>query len=194
MNTTRSERKYTRYIRTWCGASLVFAILACIFWLAPIRRTPVRQLILAWVEGARYLDDTGVVHQKFQNDCGIACTRMTLQMLSRPLEEHDLPVITSPIGVTVADISSSLLREHVNNEPWFVAHERLHCVPPASILHLGFQHFVVLEAAEPYVLVRDPELGRLRFTQTNFLPMWDGKVIVVFTSNQAKSRFDACMG
>jgi hypothetical protein len=177
----------------WYAATAALAVLSVAGCLALPHPASLRRSLLAWVEGARYLDEAGIIHQRTRNDCGVACIRMTVSMLARRLDERGLPVVESEKGVSIADVSVSLRREGVDSEPWSVAYDRLGCVPSASILHLGSQHFVVLESADDGVIVRDPELGRLRFAAADFRPMWDGKAIVVFAEAGVRSRFAACM-
>ena len=121
------------------------------------------------------------VQQMEASDCGAACLSMVLGLHGRhvPLEETRQLAGSGRSGVSADAILTSaghygLLGRGVRLEP-----EELQYLPAGSILHWGFNHFVVFEKlARGGVRIVDPASGRRLIPHETFRKQFTGVALV----------------
>lgn len=153
-----------------------------------------KRSLLAWLAGATYVDEAGVIHQVAKNDCGVAAVRMSLAIAARPPQGSKMPKPVDPRGLTMKQLSESLSSQGLPNESWFIRKDQLGCVPPGSIINFGNTHYLVLDSfvnGDP--LMRDPSLGRIRYTRANFFAAWTGNTVVPYGTQAARATFYRCI-
>lgn len=108
-----------------------------------------------------------VIRQMTATDCGAACLAMVLGYLGRPttLAEVRAAVGEGRDGISAAKLLSVASCYGLRGRGVRLELADLRLLPPATILHWGFSHFVVLERIHTdKVDVIDPAFGRRRIT------------------------------
>ncbi|HEU4404175.1 MAG TPA: peptidase domain-containing ABC transporter [Polyangiaceae bacterium] len=127
----------------------------------------------ALLEGARELASSlgrrtiPIITQRTPTECGAACLAMTLGFHGRhvPLDELSGAMTSGRNGASALAIVRAARAQGLAARGVQLELEELGCLPPGSILHWEFTHFVVLERATgSHLVVVDPAYGRRRLT------------------------------
>jgi ATP-binding cassette, subfamily B, bacterial len=114
-------------------------------------------------------------------DCGAACLAMVLAYNGRqvPLDELREMTITNRDGVDALAVTHAAQQYGLNARGVVADLDDLKHLPPATILHWEFTHFVVFERLlRNGVQVVDPSLGRRRLSMDVFRRSYTGVAIV----------------
>jgi len=125
-------------------------------------------------------------------DCGAACLAMTLGYFGRQVSLDELRQATGTgrDGVTAYSIAQAARQYGLQARGVRVEIEELEALPPASILHWEFDHFVVFEGvARDGVKVVDPGLGRDKVGRDRFSKAFTG-VAIMFEPGEEFVRDD----
>jgi ATP-binding cassette subfamily B protein len=120
------------------------------------------------------------VRQMALADCGAACLAMVLAYHGRqvPLDELRQMTSTNRDGVDALAITQAAQRYGLSARGVAAELEDLEQLPPATILHWEFTHFVVFERLRRNgVQVMDPALGRRRLSMEVFRRSYTGVAI-----------------
>jgi ATP-binding cassette, subfamily B, bacterial len=104
-------------------------------------------------------------------DCGAACLAMVLAYHGRhvPLDELRDMTSTNRDGVDALAVTQAARSHGLRARGVAADIEELDALPPASILHWAFNHFVVFErVTRNGVIVVDPAMGRRRLSMDSF--------------------------
>ena len=121
------------------------------------------------------------VSQMEITDCGAACLAMTLGYFGRQVSLNDLREITGTgrDGVTAYNLVEAARHYGLEARGVRVDLDELELLPPASILHWDFDHFVVFEGvSRDAVKVLDPGVGRDRVSRDRFSKSFTGVAIL----------------
>ena len=113
-------------------------------------------------------------------DCGAACLGMVLAYYGRqvPLDELRQTTNTNRDGVDALAVTRAAQRYGLSAQGVVADLDVLAHLPPATILHWEFTHFVVFERLRRHgVEVVDPALGRLRLSMEVFRRSYTGVAI-----------------
>src|SRR5262249_35099913 len=113
-------------------------------------------------------------------DCGAACLAMVLGYFGKPTSLSEVRDMTGAgrggvdaLGIVQAARHYGLIARGVHADL-----DELHLLPPGSILHWAFNHFVVFERLRRgSVDVVDPQIGRRRIPMAQFSRMYTGVAI-----------------
>jgi ATP-binding cassette subfamily B protein len=122
-----------------------------------------------------------LVAQMELGDCGAACLGMVLAYHGRvvPLEELRVETATDRDGVDAIGILEAARRYGLSARGVAADVDSLAHLPRGSILHWGFDHFVVFERAHARgVDIVDPALGRRRVPMDTFRRWFTGVALV----------------
>ena len=122
------------------------------------------------------------VQQLAATECGLACLAMVLGYHGKEIGREELRTILSAgrDGTTARDILNAaryygLRGRGVKLEPTALGH-----LPPASILHWEFKHFVIFEGvSKTGVDIVDPGVGRRRVPMAEFGQSFTGVAVVL---------------
>lgn len=117
------------------------------------------------------------VQQMEAADCGAACLAMVLGLHGRhvPLQEVREVVGLARGGVSAGDLVEGGRRFGLRGRGFRLEPEELRFLPVGSILHWGFDHFVVYERTDRRgVWVVDPAAGRERIPWARFREQFTG--------------------
>ncbi|HEU4532781.1 MAG TPA: peptidase domain-containing ABC transporter, partial [Polyangiaceae bacterium] len=140
--------------------------------LGPVVASP-RGTKGALAEGARGLLATlrgrsiPVIVQRTPTECAASCLAMTLAFHGRhvPLDELSAALTGGRHGASALAIVRAARAQGLAARGVQLELGQLECLPPGSILHWEFTHFVVLERVTPaHVVVVDPAYGRRRLS------------------------------
>jgi ABC-type bacteriocin/lantibiotic exporter with double-glycine peptidase domain len=101
-------------------------------------------------------------------ECGAACLAMVLGLHGRSVRLDELreSLDAARDGLDASQIVAAARAHGLRGRGVRCEPEDLEYLPPGSVLHWEFQHFVVLERAGPAGAdILDPALGRRRVTQ-----------------------------
>jgi ABC-type bacteriocin/lantibiotic exporter with double-glycine peptidase domain len=136
----------------------------------------------AWVMGARFIADNGVVLQLHDNDCGPAALKMILagRGIERRLPDLASDLRLTPSGTSMLNLRLESTKLGVPAKSWTVQLKDLPRVPLPAIAFINKHHFVVIRKfIAPKVLeVDDPALGRLHWPLGAFQRVWSGETLV----------------
>ena len=108
------------------------------------------------------------VQQVKAADCGLACLAMNLGYYGRTTTIEEIRgqlLATSGVGVSVEQLLQTAQAFGLRGRAVAIDLADLQILPPGSILHWNFWHFVVLERTDDRgVHLSDPALGRLHLT------------------------------
>ncbi len=108
------------------------------------------------------------VQQVKATDCGLACLAMNLGYYGRPTTIEEIRgqlLATSGVGVSVEQLLQTAQAFGLRGRAVAIDLADLQILPPGSILHWNFWHFVVLERTDDRgVHLSDPALGRLHLS------------------------------
>ena len=108
------------------------------------------------------------VQQVKEADCGLACLAMNLGYYGRHTTIEEIRgqlMATSGTGVSVEQLLQTATTFGLRGRAVAIDLADLQILPPGSILHWNFWHFVVLERTDARgVHLSDPALGRLHLT------------------------------
>ena len=130
------------------------------------------------------------VSQMEITDCGAACLAMTLGYFGRQVSLDELRQATGTgrDGVNAYAIAEAARRYGLEARGVRVELEELELLPPASILHWEFDHFVVFEGlARDGVRVIDPGIGRDKVAREKFSRSFTG-VAITFEPGEGFTR------
>jgi ABC-type bacteriocin/lantibiotic exporter with double-glycine peptidase domain len=140
------------------------------------------QKVQAWVMGARFIADNGVVLQLHDNDCGPAALKMILagRGIERRLSDLTSDLRLTPPGTSMLNLRLESTKLGVPAKSWTVQLKDLPRVPLPAIAFINKHHFVVIRKfIAPEVLeVDDPALGRLHWPLSAFRRVWSGEMLV----------------
>src|SRR6266511_3165529 len=122
------------------------------------------------------------VRQMGLADCGAACLAMVLAYHGKqvPLDELREMTSTNRDGVDALAMTEAAQRYGLNPRGVAADLDDLEHLPPATILHWEFTHFVVFERLRRNaVQVVDPALGRRRLSMEVFLHSYTGVAITL---------------
>jgi ABC-type bacteriocin/lantibiotic exporter with double-glycine peptidase domain len=115
-------------------------------------------------------------------DCGAACLAMVLAYHGKrvPLDQLRDLTSTNRDGVDALAVTRAARWHGLTARGVAADIDALDALPPASILHWGFDHFVVLErVARTGVRIVDPAVGRRRLSWPEFRRSYTGVAVVV---------------
>ncbi len=118
-----------------------------------------------------------LVQQMEAADCGAACLSMVLAFHGRyvPLKEVRQATGSGRGGVTARAILDAARRYELRSRGVRLEPEELGYLPTGSILHWGFDHFVVFErVTRKGVTIVDPAVGRRRIPHDRFRQHFTG--------------------
>jgi len=108
------------------------------------------------------------IQQVKEADCGLACLAMNLGYYGRHTTIEEIRgqlLATSGVGVSVEQLLQTATTFGLRGRAVAIDLADLQILPPGSILHWNFWHFVVLERTDDRgVHLSDPALGRLHLT------------------------------
>jgi ABC-type bacteriocin/lantibiotic exporter with double-glycine peptidase domain len=167
------------------GGLLGITGLLCLlpmFLLCFERHREALQKIHAWMMGARFIADNGVVLQLHDNDCGPAALKMILadRGIERRLSDLASDLRLTPRGTSMLNLRLESTKLGVPAKSWMVQPKELPRVPLPAIAFIKKHHFVVIRKfIAPKVLeVDDPALGRLHWPLGAFQRVWSGETLV----------------
>lgn len=136
----------------------------------------------AWLRGAEFLGDDGIVLQPRWNECGAASLKMVLAAhgISREVSDLAVELRTTGDGTSLLDLRMVSTRSGLPARSWLLGPPDLCRVPLPAIAFVYGDHFVVItRLLAPDVLeVNDPALGRLRWPMKSFSKAWSGETLV----------------
>ena len=136
----------------------------------------------AWLRGAHFVGDEGVVLQPRTNLCGAAALKAVLSAHDIESEIPDLAerLRTTPAGTSLLDLRLVATEEGLPGRSWVLDAEDLSRIPLPAIAFVYGDHFVVIRTfVEADLLeVDDPSLGRLRWPVASFSKAWSGETLV----------------
>src|SRR5919202_5893409 len=100
-------------------------------------------------------------------DCGAACLAMVLAHYGKqvPLEELRQVTSTNRDGVDALGITQAAAAYGLQAKGVVADVDDVPMLPPGTILHWEFSHFVVLDRARrKHIEVMDPDIGRRRLS------------------------------
>jgi ATP-binding cassette subfamily B protein len=121
------------------------------------------------------------VRQMEVSDCGAACLAMVLAYFGKqvPLDRLRDMTSTNRDGVDARAVTQAARFFGLSARGVAADIDALHALPPASILHWEFRHFVVFERVNRWgVHVVDPALGRRRLSMDEFRHSYTGVAII----------------
>ena len=122
-----------------------------------------------------------LVTQMETGDCGAACLAMVLAYHGRvvPLEELRIETRTDRDGVGAVGVLEAARRYGLSARGAAADIGSLGHLPPGSILHWDFDHFVVFERADRRAVdIVDPAIGRRRVPMETFRQSFTGVALV----------------
>jgi hypothetical protein len=136
----------------------------------------------AWIAGARFIAEDGVVLQLHHNDCGPAALKMILAGHGIECRLADLAagLQLTPQGASMQSLRLVSTQLGVPAKSWRVRPDDLSRVPFPAIAFINNNHFVVIRRLiAPKVLeVDDPALGRLHWPLGAFQRVWSGETLI----------------
>lgn len=144
----------------------------------------------AWWDGAEYLDLEGVTLQRSFNDCGPTALKMVCDYFAVPVTMEDLAreMNLDRRGATLRQLEKTAKEKGLSCEAKEIAFATLStCREPAIVLQRNL-HFIVVDRTDHagFVYVRDPSLGRLRYSEKVFIQRWTG-LALLFRNNSDPS-------
>jgi predicted double-glycine peptidase len=163
------------------GLLAVFCMLPLSFPYFKRHRETLKK-VHAWMMGARFIADNGVVLQRQNNDCGPAALKMILagRGIECPLSDLISDLRLTPRGTSMLNLRLESTKLGVPAKSWTVQPKDLPRVPLPAIAFMNKNHFVVIRKfIAPKVLeVDDPALGRLYWPLGAFQKAWSGETLV----------------
>jgi ABC-type bacteriocin/lantibiotic exporter with double-glycine peptidase domain len=136
----------------------------------------------AWLLGAEYLGEEGVIRQRTAYDCGIVCLQMALRARGIGATQEALREIarTTEAGTSMLGLKRAAEAYGVTVSAWRLASQDLPKIPLPAIAFVEGNHFVVIEsvARDGHVQVLDPARGRLRYPNKAFNERWRGQTLL----------------
>jgi ABC-type bacteriocin/lantibiotic exporter with double-glycine peptidase domain len=138
--------------------------------------------VRAWMMGARFIADEGMVLQQHHNDCGPAALKMILAGHGIECRLSDLTpnLHLTPQGTSMRNLRLVSTKMGVPAKSWAVHPKDLARVPLPAIAFIHRHHFVVIRkfVTSKILEVDDPALGRLHWPLGNFQKVWSGETLV----------------
>lgn len=122
-----------------------------------------------------------VIRQLATTDCGAACLAMVLSFFGRKttLDEVRARIPLSRDGASAAQLVATAAEFGLRGRGVRLEAKDLHLLPSGSILHWGFQHFVVLERkTRHFADLVDPSFGRRRVSLRTVGKQFTGVALV----------------
>jgi len=122
-----------------------------------------------------------VIRQLAATDCGTACLAMVLSFFGRKttLDEVRTRIPLSRDGASAAQLVATAAEFGLRGRGVQLDAKDIHLLPSGSILHWGFQHFVVLErTTQRFVDLVDPSFGRRRVSLRTVGKQFTGVALV----------------
>ena len=172
--------RYVRLVKQYrfIVALVTFTIIATYFLLH------YQQLWLkfcAWMMNAVYIDDKDVIFQKNNHDCGPSALLMIFRHYNI-MCEHDSLLTKAALnsnGTSMWHLKTIAEEHGLQVTARLVRMESVDNQVMPLLLYLENSHFVVLDSvAADYAIVRDPQLGRVRFRIKNLGKIWRGKALI----------------
>ena len=136
----------------------------------------------AWLRGAQFLGEDGVVLQPKWNQCGAACLKMVLAAhgISREVSDLAVELRTTGPGTSLLDLRMVSTSSGLPARSWMLSAPDLGRVPLPAVAFVYGDHFVVIPRllAPDAVEVNDPALGHLRWPIKSFSKAWSGETLV----------------
>jgi ATP-binding cassette subfamily B protein len=145
-------------------------------WRAGPQRAALRRL--GWRRGARRIP---IVQQMTMTECGAACLAMVLGYHGKPTPVAEIRDVLGigRDGTTAKTLVGAARHYGLRSRGVSIDGSKVAAVPPASILHWGFAHFVVLERVRSDgVDIVDPGAGRRRVSMEEFRRHFTGVVLL----------------
>jgi ABC-type bacteriocin/lantibiotic exporter with double-glycine peptidase domain len=123
-----------------------------------------------------------LVRQLAETECGAACVAMVLGFHGRPvrLEEVRQAMGVARDGVSALDILRAARTFGLRGRGVSINEDALQFLPPGTVLHWQFSHFVVFERfSRGYVYLVDPGQGRRRVPLERFLQSFTGVALLL---------------
>jgi len=130
--------------------------------------------------GAVFINKVDVVFQDKPNNCGAACLKMILDHFAL---KSSLSALSSSLNggskSSMADLVRVSRKMGLELEGWNVIGSDLSVLTLPAIALLKRGHYVVLDGIYADTIhIKDPSLGKLRISKTNFKKIWNGKVLM----------------
>lgn len=144
-------------------------------------RTELKHL-RAWLRGAEFVTDRGVVLQAHHSDCGAAALKTVLATrgIERSLSDLEIALDTTARGTSLLNLRQTAERAGVPGRSWILNRETLAEVPLPAIALINHDHFVVIRrfVRAGVLEVDDPAFGRLHWPIKSFAHSWSGETLV----------------
>ncbi len=136
----------------------------------------------AWMAGASFITDEGVLLQSRANDCGPASLNMILSAhgIDCSLSDIESGLRLGPEGTSMLDLRLASAKLGVPARSWVIRPDDLARVPLPAIAFVNKRHFVVIRRfASPETLeVDDPALGKVLWPSRKFMRAWSGEILI----------------
>ncbi|MBD5349249.1 MAG: peptidase domain-containing ABC transporter [Bacteroides sp.] len=114
-----------------------------------------------------------------RSDCGITCIRMIARHYGKKISNLTLRrlVETNKLGISLKDLTDTLSKIGMKSAALRITGQDIYRMPCPAIVYWRQQHFVVvydIDLRRKIFKVADPELGKLRFEEEEFLKYWCG--------------------
>ena len=130
--------------------------------------------------GGSFIDVRGVVFQKRVNSCGSACLKMILNHFCIKADLSILPKsLVNHAVCSMHDLKKAAEKNGLKALGKQLKYEDLIKIKHPVIALINRNHFTIIEKkAENRILVKDPLIGRVSFTKSAFLKIWQGKTLI----------------
>lgn len=175
--------------RALAFAALSIVVAAIVGWITlPLttgrlsnHRGEVKQF-RAWLRGARFITDRGVVLQAHYSDCGAAALKTILATrgIDRSLGELEVALHTTERGTTLLNLRRTAAGAGIAGRSWLLDRDALAQAPLPAIALINHDHFVVIRrfVRAGVLEVDDPAFGRLHWPVKSFAKSWSGETLV----------------
>ena len=161
---------------------IVCSIAFCIFTVfILVNIQQLRLKFFAWLNDAVYIDSKDVIFQKNNNDCGPTALLMIFRYHNIV---SDQPNLLKEAALTDNGTSLWQLKEIAEDHGLEVTARLMELesidnnVTPL-LVYLENSHFVVLDSVTAeYAIIRDPQIGRIKFTLKTLRKIWLGMALI----------------
>lgn len=172
--------------------SILLFLFTALLWTAQQfhTRPELSRRLGAWWDGAEYLGLEGVTLQRSFNDCGPTALKMVLDYFAIPVTGEDLAreMNLDRRGATLRQLEKTAKDKGLSCEAREIAFATLSTWREPVIVLQRNLHFIVVDRTDRagFVYVRDPSLGRLRYSEKVFIQRWTG-LALLFRNNSDPS-------
>lgn len=135
---------------------------------------------LAFLKGAKYLGEDGVIIQREANDCGPASLKMIFDYFKVPVDLEEISKkVVGERGSNMLSLKEMAELEGLKTEGWRFSFEDLKNIKLPAIAFINGNHYVVIsEIAEDIITILDPSIGKLRYSSQRFRSKWKGETLI----------------